>query len=99
MNLLRIACVPLLIVTLASCGNPQKKRLMDEYDKNEKVLRWFKEMKPIWDSERELGRRTYQAILDSLESERSVLVRQKQILDSIQILEGKDPDAWKKRPE
>jgi predicted transcriptional regulator len=92
----------LILLLFISCSqNPkaeQLKAMKQRYDKLTKKIEWYKSMDRTWEMQEELGQLSIKAHLDTLSSELAMLKRQAVLIDSIAILEGKDPNAWKKPP-
>ncbi len=102
MKKLTITILSLVLFLFISCSkNPkaeQLKAMRERYDKLTKRIEWYKGMHQYWEGQTQLGELSYQAYADTLSSELAMLKRQAVLIDSIAILEGKDPNAWKKPP-
>jgi len=104
MKRMAIAVVIVLLVGLVAFvalkdTNPTEERLRTEYAKLKRVHDWYNSMMPLWDVEKETGRLSADDYTDTLKARLAISVRMGIVRDSIEIINGRDPHAWRKRPE
>ena len=95
----RTLLIILLGIAFAGCAQKSKEyqALQDEYHWNEKLLRRYYEMKPVWKKRAENDEMPMQAYLDSLQAESRLIDRQDSIVYRLNALDGKAPEGREKR--